>query len=63
MGKAETFNSFFTPVYNTIDRLKGSQDPKPEDCDFKNDPEIMWNLLVQLDPSEALQKDLDNLGD
>lgn len=68
LDKAETFNSFFTPVYNTIDRLKGSQDPEPEDCDCKNyqlpaDHEIMWNLLIQLDPAEALKKDLDKLGD
>ncbi|KAJ7409144.1 hypothetical protein WISP_116389 [Willisornis vidua] len=55
--KAEAFNPFFASVFNMNER--GSQCPEPEDHDCKNDqlpvtPEIVQDLLLQLDPYKSM---------
>ncbi|KAJ7422637.1 hypothetical protein WISP_37002 [Willisornis vidua] len=57
--KADVCNVFFTSVFNVGDGPKGSQCPKLEDCDCKNDQlpvktEILWDLLLQLDPYRTM---------
>ncbi|KAJ7418390.1 rna-directed dna polymerase from mobile element jockey-like [Pitangus sulphuratus] len=60
--KSEVFNAFFSSVFDTDDRPKGSQCPKLEDHDYENDqipinPEILQNLLLQLDPYKFIRPD------
>ncbi|KAJ7399311.1 hypothetical protein BTVI_116089 [Pitangus sulphuratus] len=53
---------FFASVFNTDDRPKGSQCPELEDHDCENDqlpvdPEIVQNLLLELDPYKCMGPD------
>ncbi|KAJ7419199.1 hypothetical protein WISP_55348 [Willisornis vidua] len=56
--KAEVFNAFFASVCNMDDGPRGSQCPGLEDHDCENDqfpvdPEIVWDLLLELDPYKS----------
>lgn len=49
------FNAFFASVFNMRDGLKGSQCPELDDheCEIDQLPvnsELVWDLLLQLDP-------------
>ncbi|KAF4795872.1 hypothetical protein TURU_089449 [Turdus rufiventris] len=62
MDKANMFNAFFASVFNTDDRLTGSQCPELEDHDYENyqfpvNPEVMKNLLFRLDPYKFMRSD------
>ncbi|RMC09868.1 hypothetical protein DUI87_13655 [Hirundo rustica rustica] len=62
MDKAEVFNAFFACVINTDDGPRESQCPELEDHDCRNDqlldnPEIAWDLLLQLDPYKSMGPD------
>ncbi|KAJ7408123.1 rna-directed dna polymerase from mobile element jockey-like [Pitangus sulphuratus] len=57
------FNAFFVSVFNTNDGSRGSQCPELADHDCKNDqlpvnPEIVWDLLLQLDPYKSMGPDV-----
>lgn len=60
IDKADVFNAFF--VFNIIPGLWGSQHAKQEDhgCDSDKlpvDPELWWDLLLQLDPCKSMGPD------
>ncbi|GAB0176455.1 mitochondrial enolase superfamily member 1 [Grus japonensis] len=62
LNKAETFNAFFTSVFNTDDRLWDPSCPELEDCDCGNnkllaDPEIVQDLLLHLDAYKSMGPD------
>ncbi|KAJ7403501.1 hypothetical protein BTVI_76474 [Pitangus sulphuratus] len=57
--KAEAFNAFFAFVFNADDGPRRSQCPELEDHDCENeqfpvDPEIVWDVLLQLDPYRSM---------
>ncbi|KAJ7413813.1 hypothetical protein WISP_88137 [Willisornis vidua] len=57
--KAGMFNAFFDSVFNMDDEPRRSQYPELEDHDCKNDqlpvnPEIVWDLLLLLDPCKSM---------
>ncbi|KAJ7397015.1 hypothetical protein BTVI_139530 [Pitangus sulphuratus] len=59
MDKAEMFNTLFASVFNTDNRLRRSE---LEDHDCENDhlpvePELVWDLLLQLDPYKSMGPD------
>ncbi|KAJ7417645.1 hypothetical protein BTVI_31938 [Pitangus sulphuratus] len=58
--KAGVFNTFFAYVFNSDDGPRGYQCPQLEDHDCENDqltvnPEIVQDLLVQLDPYKSMR--------
>ncbi|KAJ7405743.1 hypothetical protein WISP_138422 [Willisornis vidua] len=60
--KAEVFNAFFACVFNTDDGPRGSQWPELEGHDCENDqlpvnPEIVQDMLLQLDPYKSMGLD------
>ncbi|KAJ7396949.1 rna-directed dna polymerase from mobile element jockey-like [Pitangus sulphuratus] len=60
--KAEMFDTFFASVFNMNDGPRGSQWPELEYHDYKSDPvsadpEFVWDLLLQLDPSKSMDPD------
>ena len=60
--KAEMLNAFLVSVFSIGDRPRGSQCPVLEDHDCVNDqltvdPEIVWDLLLQLDPYKSMRPD------
>ncbi|KAJ7415509.1 hypothetical protein BTVI_37854 [Pitangus sulphuratus] len=58
--KVEVFNTFFASVFNTDDGPRVSQCSELEDHDCKNDPvnpEIVQDLLLQLDPYKSMGPD------
>jgi len=62
IGKAETFNAFFTSVFNTNDGLRDPGYPELEDHDGGNDklptnPEHVQDLLLHLDPYKSMDLD------
>lgn len=59
---AEMFNAFIASVCNTDDRLRGCQCPVLENHACENeklavDPELLQDLLFQLDPSKSMGPD------
>lgn len=59
---AEEFNAFFAPVFNADDGPRGAQCPELEDHDSENhqlpvDPELVQDLLLQLDPYKSIGPD------
>ncbi|KAJ7418389.1 hypothetical protein BTVI_29486 [Pitangus sulphuratus] len=51
----QILNAFFASVFNMDDKPRRCQCPELEDHDYENDqlqvnPEIVWDLLLQLDP-------------
>ena len=62
IDKAEMFNAFFALVFNTDDGLWDPQSPGLEHHDCENDklptsPELVWDLLLQLDPYKSMGPD------
>lgn len=62
MDMAEMFYAFIASACNTDDGLKGSQCPELENCGCENeklpvDPELLQDLLFQLDPSKSMGPD------
>ncbi|RMC19574.1 hypothetical protein DUI87_03132 [Hirundo rustica rustica] len=62
MEKADMFNDFFASVFNTNERLTGSQCPELRDHGCENyqlsvDPEVLKDLLFQLDPYKFMRPD------
>ncbi|TRZ14703.1 hypothetical protein HGM15179_012407 [Zosterops borbonicus] len=62
MDKAEVFNAFFSSVFNTDDGSRGSQSSELEDHGCENDqippdPQLVWDLLLQLDPCKSIGPD------
>ncbi|KAJ7412527.1 hypothetical protein BTVI_46127 [Pitangus sulphuratus] len=60
--KAEVFNAFFAFVFNMDDGPRGSQSPELKDHDYENnqlpvDPELVRDLLLQLDPDKSMWPD------
>ncbi|KAJ7396261.1 rna-directed dna polymerase from mobile element jockey-like [Pitangus sulphuratus] len=60
--KAEVFNTFFASAFNRDDGPRKSQCPQLEDHDCENyqfpvKPEILWDLLLQLDPFKSMRPD------
>ena len=56
------FNTFFASVFNMDDGPRGSQGPELEDHDWENyqlpvNPEIVQDLLLQLDPYKSVGPD------
>ncbi|NXL24651.1 RTXE polymerase, partial [Setophaga kirtlandii] len=59
MDKAEVFNVFLASVFNTDAGPRGSQCPEMKNHDYENyqlpvDPELMQNLLLQLNPYKSM---------
>lgn len=53
-------DAFFASVFNSNDRLRGSQRPELEDPGCENDKYLefsMWDLLLQLDPYKSMGPD------
>lgn len=55
-------NAFFVSVFNTDDGLKGSQCPELDDRDCEIDQlpvnsELVWDVLLQLDPYMSMGPD------
>ncbi|GAB0179373.1 hypothetical protein GRJ2_000402600 [Grus japonensis] len=62
IDKAQTFNAFFTSVFNTDDVLWYPSCPELEDRDCGNDklpadPEIVWDLPLHLDAYKSMGPD------
>ncbi|KAJ7424999.1 rna-directed dna polymerase from mobile element jockey-like [Pitangus sulphuratus] len=60
--KTEVFNNFFSSVFNIDDGPRGFQSPELEDngCEIDQLPvglEIVWDLLLQLDPYKSMEPD------
>ncbi|KAJ7419094.1 hypothetical protein BTVI_26745 [Pitangus sulphuratus] len=58
-NKVEVFNATFTSVFSMDDGRRGSQFPDLEDHDCENDQlpvdsEIVWDLLLQLEPYKCM---------
>ncbi|KAJ7416831.1 hypothetical protein WISP_68256 [Willisornis vidua] len=58
----ELFNALFASIFNSHDRPRGSQCPELEDHDCENDqlpvdPELVWDLVFQLDPYKPVGPD------
>lgn len=52
--KAELFKAFCASTFNAEHGPRGSQRPELDEQGCNNDqlPELVWNLLLQLDPSK-----------
>ncbi|KAJ7424102.1 hypothetical protein WISP_30412 [Willisornis vidua] len=60
--KPEMFNAFFASIFNMDNGPRGSQCPELEDHDCEKhqlpaDPELVWDLLLQLDPYKSTGPD------
>ncbi|GAB0177321.1 potassium voltage-gated channel subfamily KQT member 1-like [Grus japonensis] len=62
IDKVETFNAFFTSVFNTTDGPWEPQSPVLEDCDWGDDklpadPDLVQDLLLHLDVHKSMGPD------